>query len=160
MRSNTEIARSLLCDTDLEQYAEKGRVYLDCPYAEKDRVKALGAIWDRAQRKWYIESWADQSPFKRWIKPKKKPAPTPTGLYLVSKKKNSAAHIWTGNDTACRLFSTGGMGKKRKDVSTHTYGKRVCHMCQSVMSRDDPPKNPKEEYQDDVDNYFVRLVNL
>lgn len=28
--------------------------YLVTPYAEKDRVKALGARWDAGRRQWYV----------------------------------------------------------------------------------------------------------
>ena len=30
------------------------RVYLDCPFAEKDEAKALGAKWSKSTRKWYV----------------------------------------------------------------------------------------------------------
>ena len=30
------------------------KIYLDCPYIEKDQVKALGAQWDYPQKKWYV----------------------------------------------------------------------------------------------------------
>ena len=41
-------------------------------------------------------------------------------LIRASGKKNKA-HFWDGKDTACRLWSTGGMNKNRKwDVCENT----------------------------------------
>lgn len=46
------------------------------------------------------------------------------------KKKSTAAHIWTGLDTACKMLSTGGMRKGAKNVHQTDGGRRVCAMCQ------------------------------
>ncbi len=46
------------------------RIYLDCEFEEKDQVKALGARWDKAVRKWYITENIynrDQEKFAKWI---------------------------------------------------------------------------------------------
>ncbi len=53
--------------------------------------------------------------------------------YLIRDKgKNKAYHIWTGDDTACRMWSTGGMQKK-KGYTLHdeTMGLRLCCMCEN-----------------------------
>lgn len=42
------------------------RHYLQVPFAEKDRAKALGARWDPLERKWYTES-DELAPFRRWM---------------------------------------------------------------------------------------------
>ena len=34
--------------------AARGRVIINCPFAEKDRAKELGARWDVELRKWFI----------------------------------------------------------------------------------------------------------
>jgi len=39
-------------------------IYLDVPYAQKDDVKFLGALWDPVQRKWYI---SEDNPKKEGI---------------------------------------------------------------------------------------------
>jgi hypothetical protein len=41
-------------------------MFLDVPFAEKDRVKRLGAKWDGAMRKWYIPHGVDVHLFSRW----------------------------------------------------------------------------------------------
>jgi hypothetical protein len=43
------------------------RTYLTCPFAEKDEAKALGARWDAARKRWYIENVPDLAPFSRWL---------------------------------------------------------------------------------------------
>ena len=42
------------------------RVYLRCPYAEKDEAKQLGARWDNEQRAWYVPKGVDPAPFAKW----------------------------------------------------------------------------------------------
>src|SRR5574343_308857 len=43
------------------------RINLNCPYAEKDIAKSLGARWDTARKVWYIVDVEDLTPFMRWI---------------------------------------------------------------------------------------------
>ncbi len=45
------------------------------------------------------------------------------------------AHIWTGADTACRMFSTGGMNRANYARSTDGRGLPVCLMCRNVMRK-------------------------
>jgi hypothetical protein len=45
----------------------KDRVYLNVPFAEKDRAKSLGARWDGDKRAWWIEPRADLKPFEAWL---------------------------------------------------------------------------------------------
>ena len=44
----------------------KNRFYLDCPYAEKDEAKSLGARWDLDARKWFVPNDVDRNLFKKW----------------------------------------------------------------------------------------------
>lgn len=32
------------------------RIYLDVPFAQKDKAKAAGAQWDRVSKRWYVSS--------------------------------------------------------------------------------------------------------
>ena len=43
------------------------RINLVTPFADKDKVKALGARWDAARKNWYVLDAADLEPFMRWI---------------------------------------------------------------------------------------------
>jgi hypothetical protein len=45
---------------------ENSKIYLAVPYAQKDAVKALGAKWDPANKKWYISAAMDIAPFVKW----------------------------------------------------------------------------------------------
>ena len=43
------------------------KTYLEVPYAQKDRAKALGARFDMSCKKWYCPDGVDLMRFKRWI---------------------------------------------------------------------------------------------
>lgn len=44
------------------------RLFLDIPYSEKDEAKKLGAKWNRAVKKWYIDvEREDYIKFSKWI---------------------------------------------------------------------------------------------
>ncbi len=45
----------------------RGRIYLNCPFEEKDECKELGGYWDNEVRKWYIPDGMPTKPFERWI---------------------------------------------------------------------------------------------
>jgi len=42
------------------------RIYLSCPFEEKDQCKKLGAQWDNARKSWFITAAMDPLPFRRW----------------------------------------------------------------------------------------------
>lgn len=50
------------------------RINIQCPFAEKDDARLLGARWDAARKTWYIIDVEDLTPFMRWIKPVEDPA--------------------------------------------------------------------------------------
>ncbi len=43
------------------------RVFLEVPFSQKDKAKALGARWDGDERKWYIPAGLDISSFGAWL---------------------------------------------------------------------------------------------
>lgn len=51
-------------------------------------------------------------------------------MYLVRKKNAKTAHIWTGYDTACRMYSTGGLRKKAY-IAVATTDLPICTMCEN-----------------------------
>lgn len=63
------------------------KIYLHCPYEQKDAAKALGALYDHIKAKnevdkstcWYIPEEIDFHPFKKWI-------PTKTYNNLIAKE--------------------------------------------------------------------------
>ena len=46
--------------------ADSNRFYLECPYAEKNEAKQLGARWDANARKWYVPDDVERNLFKQW----------------------------------------------------------------------------------------------
>lgn len=44
------------------------RIYLDCPFEDKDQCKQAGGRWDASERKWYITDEMDTTPFSKWLK--------------------------------------------------------------------------------------------
>lgn len=43
------------------------KVYLDVSYQDKDQVKALGALWSPAEKRWYVSQETDLTPFQNWL---------------------------------------------------------------------------------------------
>jgi hypothetical protein len=72
-KSNADIAREIIehrlkISRDKNLPKEKGITMLDCPYSDKDRVKALGAKWNGTLKSWYITKRMDADLFRQWIK--------------------------------------------------------------------------------------------
>lgn len=52
--------------------------------------------------------------------------------YLVrNTSASSIAHIWNGYDTACKMFSSGGLNKSRFDIKETDEGRGICTMCKN-----------------------------
>lgn len=53
------------------------------------------------------------------------------------RKQRSSAHIWDGKNTACRMWSTGGMSSTKPGYVTAfgLEGRHLCHMCQVVAEK-------------------------
>ena len=43
------------------------RVYIDCPFVDKNEAKMLGARWDSEERLWYVPAGVDLLPFQKWM---------------------------------------------------------------------------------------------
>ena len=43
------------------------RLYLNCPFSEKDECKSLGGKWDNEQKKWYISKDMNKEKFQKWL---------------------------------------------------------------------------------------------
>lgn len=54
-------------------------------------------------------------------------------MWLIRKKgKKVKAHIWLGNDTVCRMYSTGGMKPTRYETSESRDEHEISHMCATL----------------------------
>lgn len=60
------------------------KVILDCPYEQRNQVKALGARWDPAIKKWYVVDPPDLAPFAPWL-------PADAADFIVQNHATSAA---------------------------------------------------------------------
>ena len=53
-------------------------------------------------------------------------------MYLYRDMGKVAAHIWDGKDTACRMWTTGGMRQEKGyTVSDEPGERRICLMCKN-----------------------------
>ena len=53
-------------------------------------------------------------------------------MYLVRRTRSGKAHYWNGIDTACRMYSTGGMNPKRYIPTEYLEDMPICTMCRQV----------------------------
>jgi len=66
-------------------------------------------------------------------------------MYLVRKKKAKTRHIWTGYDTVCRMYSTGGLRKNSYKVEKES-DLPTCAMC-SERKRVLPGESPVKKWK-------------
>lgn len=58
-------------------------------------------------------------------------------MFLIRKTGAKVkAHLWNGEDTLCRMYSTGGMKRNRFWVAPNAGLHEICHMCSCVQLRD------------------------
>lgn len=51
----------------------KEKTWLNVPYREKEAAKALGARWDKQEKRWYAPEGADLAPLRRFMEPRRQP---------------------------------------------------------------------------------------
>ena len=45
----------------------RGNSYIDCPFADKETAKKMGAKWDSPKKKWYVPPGKNVQPFfEKW----------------------------------------------------------------------------------------------
>ncbi len=49
--------------------------------------------------------------------------------YLIREDKLSVAHVWYGNDTACKMWSGGGLKSIKWSVAGENKDRRICKVC-------------------------------
>lgn len=51
-------------------------------------------------------------------------------IWIRSGRPPLVAHLWTGSDTVCRMYSTGGITRPSAfRVAETTEGRRICRLC-------------------------------
>lgn len=79
-------------------------------------------------------------------------------MYLLNPNKNkSSAHLWLDNDTVCKMYSTGGMRKKRQQLSPTHLGKPICTMCIANNKKLIHPLTVDAEYEKDIAEFNIAL---
>jgi len=75
--------------------------------------------------------------------------------YLINlNKKSSKAHLWDYGDTYCKMYSTGGMRKKKYKIYENALEREICLMCKNVWSQ-------IHEYKEEDDLvFFNKLLKL
>lgn len=64
----------------------RNRVYLDVPFKEKDKARALGASWDTKLNGWYVQAEDYKGELLQWpVVVKKRSYPTINDVYLYAK---------------------------------------------------------------------------
>lgn len=58
--------------------------YLDAPFKDKDKVKALGARWDAAEKRWFVPDGKALEPFATWL-------PATAGMAALATAEDNAA---------------------------------------------------------------------
>lgn len=58
---------------------ESAETLLDCPFAQKDQAKQLGARWNPSLQKWYVPAGQPTAPFARWL-PQSSRVPVSSGI--------------------------------------------------------------------------------
>ena len=95
------------------------RINLQCPFADKDEAKALGARWDAGRKVWYIEDVEDLLPFSKWIPILNRTTPD----MLPKKKENHATVI------------TYGLNSKRPSCACNTLPWEDCEHTEAQAQR-------------------------
>lgn len=126
-------------------------IYLNVPYSEKDKVKALGARWDATPRQWYVPEGVLLTPFEPWL-PEFKPdqpvetAPVPknqaTGK-APGKARLSDPAVQARGDRIDTIQGKVITGPLYVDLSHDCIPWEHCEQCAEAMAqRSRPPIDP------------------
>lgn len=56
-------------------------------------------------------------------------------MFLYNPKKAACAHVWTGRDTACKMYRTGGLSRRANFLFDDRGNRPVCKMCMINMNK-------------------------
>ena len=65
------------------------KIYLKCPFEEKDQCKSLGGIWDANKKLWYIELNENVVHFRKWL-----PQGLDTDFHRITGVALSNTKVW------------------------------------------------------------------
>ena len=73
------------------------KTFLHVPFKEKEAAKALGAKWDRAEKKWYAPEGVDLAPLSKWLEPpEREPEQSPPVRQTLNPREEFAAKLRQG----------------------------------------------------------------
>lgn len=119
--------------------------YLVSSFADKDRVKALGARWDPGRRQWYVPEGRDLAPFSQWLQDSGAVAASPSrdllarapaesrDLAVPGKKGVPLSQLLQGVSTAVAQAFKSGVWTMVEVVDTRV---RNSHVYLEVSERD------------------------
>jgi len=67
------------------------RINLNCPFADKEEAKALGARWDGMSKVWYVMDVVDLKPYAKWLPILNRVSPD-----MLPRKKDDHKPVRTG----------------------------------------------------------------
>ena len=83
------------------------KIYLNCPFDDKDECKSLGGRWDGDVRKWYITDAMDSAPFAQWMDNNSDAPSGPTLAFSQGDSENPAPMAQASgpaDDSAARTY--------------------------------------------------------
>ena len=102
-------------DSDLSEETDSAvnrRLYLDCPYKDREECKSKGGKWDPEKRKWYVlHSESGPDVFKKWLTAS--PAGAEGKKTLASKRARSSISATSGS----KGISTGSSSSSSRNRS-------------------------------------------
>lgn len=132
----------------------QGRLYLNCPFHQKDEAKEKGAHWDQQARKWYVPVGKNPWNFKKWLsqeaceKIRRYPEVVELGCGIQGVKNNDGVLSLKKADIAPDdvLFINRG-----ETAQGHCWGCGKHGLCESICIQECPSDHPSMD--DDAYSY-------
>ena len=67
-RENAKTQENKTEKTAMETEQKVKRFYINVPFKDKEKAKALGARWDKLRKSWYAPNNVEKAPFEKWQK--------------------------------------------------------------------------------------------
>lgn len=110
------------------------KIYINVPYSEKDKAKALGARWDAVVKRWYYTEKQDALMFEKWFdKSTSVVTETPDSVSLKDfVKQVYGEHHASLTSKAAKAF---GVPFPLQSGWLQKYGHRVCRTDRLVFKK-------------------------
>lgn len=126
------------------QDREEGKTYINCPYAEKDEAKALGARWDADRRSWYVPAGVGLAAFARWRGGQNPKGVSPEVVTSTGSSGGSSAGQpeagATARRTSCDKVTEDGMYKVGDQIFKVQWNQERSHLYAKALQKDEDGK--------------------